>query len=60
MPSVTDTGGIRIAIAGNILVDEINAVSKYPAEGKLAQIVFASNAAGGCVPNVAGDLINTP
>ena len=45
-----------IAVAGSILVDEINSVSKYPAEGELTQIATVSKAVGGCVPNVAVDL----
>ncbi len=45
-----------IAVAGNILVDIINTVSKYPNEGELTQISSVSRAVGGCVPNVAIDL----
>ena len=45
-----------IAVAGSILVDEINTVSKYPEEGELTQITAVSKAVGGCVPNVAVDL----
>lgn len=46
----------HIVVAGSILVDEINAVSKYPPEGELTQILSVSKAVGGCVPNVAVDL----
>ncbi|MBR3300692.1 MAG: carbohydrate kinase family protein, partial [Clostridia bacterium] len=46
----------HIVVAGSILVDEINTVSKYPPEGELTQIVSVSKAVGGCVPNVAVDL----
>ena len=45
-----------IAVAGSILVDEINTVAKYPSEGELTQITALSKAVGGCVPNVAVDL----
>lgn len=48
--------GKCIAVAGSILVDEINAVSSYPAQGELTQIISVSKAVGGCVPNVAVDL----
>lgn len=48
--------GNGIAVAGNILVDVINKVSKYPNEGELTQILSVSRAVGGCVPNVAIDL----
>ena len=46
----------HIVVAGSILVDEINTVSKYPPEGELTQISSVSKAVGGCVPNVAVDL----
>ena len=45
-----------IAVAGSILTDVINTVSRYPASGELTQISSISRAAGGCVPNVAADL----
>ena len=45
-----------IAVVGSILVDEINAVSKYPSEGELTRITAVKKAVGGCVPNVAVDL----
>ncbi len=45
-----------IAIAGNILVDRINEISKYPAAGELTKILGIKLATGGCVPNVAVDL----
>lgn len=45
-----------IAVAGSILVDIINTVSKYPNEGELTQISSVGRAVGGCVPNVAIDL----
>ncbi len=45
-----------IAIAGNILVDRINEIEKYPASGELTKILSVKLATGGCVPNVAIDL----
>lgn len=45
-----------IAVAGTILVDEINEIAAYPACGELAQIQKNSRSIGGCVPNVAVDL----
>ena len=45
-----------IAIAGTILVDQINEISAYPNTGELTQIRRVSKAVGGCVPNVAIDL----
>jgi sugar/nucleoside kinase (ribokinase family) len=45
-----------IAIAGTILVDQINEISAYPNAGELTQIRNVSKAVGGCVPNVAIDL----
>ena len=45
-----------IAVAGTILVDEINEIKKYPNSGELTQIVKVSKSVGGCVPNVAIDL----
>lgn len=45
-----------IAVAGGILTDVINTVSRYPAEGELSHISAVERAVGGCVPNVATDL----
>ncbi len=45
-----------IAVAGNILVDNVKRVRGYPAPGMLADIVDARRAVGGCVPNTAIDL----
>lgn len=45
-----------IAVAGNILTDIINTVSKYPDEGELTKILSVEKSVGGCVPNVAIDL----
>lgn len=45
-----------IAVAGSIIVDTINVISRYPNSGELTQIFSVSKAIGGCVPNVAADL----
>lgn len=45
-----------IAVAGSILVDEINEIYAYPKAGELTKIVGVQKAVGGCVPNVAIDL----
>ena len=46
----------HIAVAGSILVDEINTVCAYPGAGELTKIISVAKAVGGCVPNVAIDL----
>ena len=48
--------GKGIAVAGNILVDRINEINKYPQISELTKILNVKLAAGGCVPNVAIDL----
>ena len=45
-----------IAIAGSILVDNINEISAYPQAGELTKIKSVQKSVGGCVPNVAIDL----
>ncbi len=45
-----------IAVAGTILVDEINEISAYPKSGELTKILKVDKSVGGCVPNVAVDL----
>ena len=45
-----------IAVAGSILVDEINEIMAYPSCGELTQIRSIERSTGGCVPNVAMDL----
>ena len=45
-----------IAVAGSILVDEINEISAYPHAGELTKIKSVQKSVGGCVPNVAIDL----
>ena len=48
---------IGIAVAGSILVDQINEIAAYPSAGELTQIRRVQKAVGGCVPNVAIDLV---
>lgn len=45
-----------IAIAGNILVDIVSIIEKYPEKSMLATILESSNAVGGCVPNTIIDI----
>ena len=45
-----------IAVAGSILVDNINEISAYPQAGELTKIRNVQKSVGGCVPNVAIDL----
>ncbi len=45
-----------IAVAGSILVDQINEIAAYPDAGELTKIHRVQKAVGGCVPNVAIDL----
>lgn len=45
-----------IAVAGSILVDNINEISAYPNAGELTKIKNVQKSVGGCVPNVAIDL----
>lgn len=45
-----------IAVAGSILVDNINEISAYPKAGELTKIKSVQKSVGGCVPNVAIDL----
>lgn len=40
-----------IAIAGNILVDVVNIIDKYPQKNMLCNILKTTYAVGGCVPN---------
>lgn len=42
-----------IAVAGNILIDRINDIKRYPEAGELTKILGVKSATGGCVPNVA-------
>lgn len=45
-----------IAIAGNILTDNVKMVGAYPEKGMLATITAETLAVGGCVPNTAIDI----
>ncbi|MGM9682814.1 MAG: PfkB family carbohydrate kinase [Eubacteriales bacterium] len=45
-----------IAIAGNILTDQVKTIDSYPERQMLASIVSVSKAVGGCVPNTAINL----
>lgn len=45
-----------IALAGNILTDNVKMVNSYPQKGMLATITSQSLAVGGCVPNTAIDI----
>lgn len=45
-----------IALAGNILVDYVKEVERYPGRGMLANISDVSRAVGGCATNTAIDL----
>lgn len=45
-----------IALAGNILTDNVKMVTAYPKKGMLATIESESLAVGGCVPNTAIDI----
>ena len=45
-----------IAVAGSILVDNLNEISAYPKAGELTKIKSVQTAVGGCVPNVSADL----
>ena len=49
-----DTQGI--AIAGNILVDIVNMLDRFPEKGMLANILSTVQAVGGCVPNTIIDI----
>lgn len=45
-----------IALAGSLLVDKLNEIFAYPAEGELTKILSVSHAVGGCVPNTGIDI----
>lgn len=45
-----------IAVAGNILVDIVNVIDKYPEKNMLANILRTEYAVGGCVPNTIIDI----
>jgi sugar/nucleoside kinase (ribokinase family) len=46
----------RITIAGNIIVDSIMHLEKYPRPGMLANIIGLEHAVGGCLANTLVDL----
>lgn len=45
-----------IAIAGNIIVDTVNVIDKYPEKTMLANVLKVDKSVGGCVPNTLIDL----
>jgi hypothetical protein len=45
-----------IAVAGSILVDNLNEISAYPASGELTKILSVSRSVGCCVPNTGIDI----
>ncbi len=45
-----------ITIAGDILVDIVNILDKYPEKNMLAKVLSTTYAVGGCVPNTAINL----
>ncbi len=45
-----------IAIAGNIIVDVVNIIEKYPDKNMLANILASTPAVGGCVSNTIIDI----
>jgi len=45
-----------IAIAGNIIVDSLNIIEKYPEKTMLTNVLSQSNAVGGCVCNTIIDI----
>lgn len=49
-----DTQGI--VVAGDILVDIVNVLDKFPEKNMLANIISTVHAVGGCVPNTIIDL----
>lgn len=47
---------MKVAIAGNLIVDTIKMIETYPQKNMLATVSSLSKSVGGCVPNVAIDL----
>lgn len=45
-----------IALAGNILTDNVKTINDYPKQGMLSSILSVSRSVGGCVPNTAIDI----
>ena len=47
---------IGITVAGNMILDVVKTIDKYPEQGMLAYISSAKRAIGGCAPNTATDI----
>lgn len=45
-----------ITVAGNMILDVVKSIDKYPEQGMLAYISSSKRAIGGCAPNTATDL----
>ena len=45
-----------IVVAGNMILDVVKSIDKYPEQGMLAYISSSKRAIGGCAPNTATDL----
>ena len=45
-----------ITVAGNMILDVVKTIDKYPEQGMLAYISSAKRAIGGCAPNTATDI----
>ena len=45
-----------ITVAGNVILDVVKTIDKYPDQGMLAYISSSKRAIGGCAPNTATDL----
>ena len=45
-----------IVVAGNMILDVVKTIDKYPHQGMLAYISSSKRAIGGCAPNTATDL----
>lgn len=67
LPALSDIFGVStdyllkgdsqgIAIAGNIIVDILNIIDKYPDKSMIANVLKVSHAVGGCVPNTLIDI----
>ena len=67
LPLIADVFGVSIdylfkgeprgiAVAGNMLVDIVNMIDKYPKKNMLANVMSTEMAVGGCVPNTIIDI----
>ena len=45
-----------IVVAGNIILDVVKTIDKYPEQGMLSYVSSSTKAIGGCAPNTATDL----